>query len=470
MATKYKYIIFAILCCLTSATYAIKPIKISGKLTFAHSGQLRFYQYTDFLTEEKKLLAFANIDSNGLFEIQLSLKETQLVELAYNATFGQMFLEPEKSYQVEISADTQALDRIDAQLYGFRLYVAVLPYDSSELNYKIDRFERYYRYFFYNFEEYFYQQTPEATYDSLVNLLRVRIPYDEQSMDFYSQYVKYRYASIDFLYYQKNREKVYQKYLTSAYIPYNNISYMSFLNEFYERYVYGASKYMHTKTLEEQINKGTPLFKILDLLGADPTLVNEQVREMVLIKTIGELYKENDNFNRVQLLNLLQQIIVLSKFEEHKTMATNMVQHLTRFQSAYPAPYFTLKDIYNNTFHLTDFAGKYLYLHFFATYNQESQQEMFVLEQMQEQFGDKLQIVSVMLDFESAKLYHYVNEHKNFTWTFLTPENSYSFSDAYQTYTLPLGVLIDPKGKIVSYPALSPTRGLMVQIYTLFSD
>ncbi len=458
------------ICCLISATYAIQPIKINGKLTFAHSGQIRFYQYTDFLTEEKQLLAITDINADGTFGVQLTLPETQLVEIAYNATFGQLFLEPEKSYQLEISTDTQALSRIDAQLFDCHLYVTIIPYDTAELNYKIDRFERYYRYFFYNFEDYFYQQTSEETYDSLINLLRIRFPYDDNAVDFYSQYVKYRYASIDFLYYQKNRGKVYDKYLTSAYIPYANVSYMSFLNEFYESYVYGASKYLHSKVLEEQINKSAPLFKILDLLGADPTLVNEQVREMILIKTIGDLYKGNENFNRMQLLRLLQQIAEQTKFQEHKIMATDMMKYLTRFQTNYKAPDFTLKDIYNNTFHLQDFSGKYLYLHFFSTYNQESQQEMFVIEQMQEQFGDKLMIVSVMLDFESAKLYHYVNEHKNFTWTFLTPEDSYSFLDAYQTYALPFGVLIDPKGKIVSYPALSPARGLMVQIYTLFSN
>ena len=75
-----------------------------------------------------------------------------------------------------------------------------------------------------------------------------------------------------------------------------------------------------------------------------------------------------------------------------------------------------------------------------------------------------------MLDFESTKLYHFVNEYKDFDWTFVHCNGNFSFIDKYRTYALPMGILIDANGNIVSYPAKSLSDGLLVQIYTLFPN
>ncbi len=448
--------------------FCLKPAQIEGNAPFAKNGELRFYFYKDLLLQHRVLCATAPVDENGYFNVQIPAIETSLLIIAYNTTYGQIFIEPEKHYKIELSADENLLKRIDAELFGSTIHTQFIPADTSELNYKINRFNRYYSLFLYLYADTLHQNIPQATYDSLISLLTDKFPINNDAIDYYSVYVKYKIAYIDLLYYHKEKQKLYDKYLDSRYVFYNNIAYMDFFDQFFEGHLYAGTTKIPKKVFYENINDKRNYYKLLDEMGKDPALVNEKIREMVFIKGLGELYGLDHEFNRTNILMLLMQMEKESKFEEHRIMAKNMINHLTALKYKTEAPDFVLKDVYNSPVKLSDLKGKYVYLHFFSTYCEECIREMLVLKSIQEKYKDSLQIVSIMLDFESTNLYHFVSAHKEFDWMFLHFDGNYAFIDAYGVYALPLGILIDSKGKIVSYPAKSPTQGLLMQIFSIF--
>lgn len=448
--------------------FSIEPVVIEGNAPFAKNGQLRFYFYNDLLLQQRVLSATAHVDNNGYFKVQISVYETSLLTIAYNTTYGQIFVEPEKQYQVELSADENLLKRIDATIMGSAITAKFTAVDTNELNYKINRFDYYYNYFLYLYGDFIYRHIPQNTYDSLVSLLTERFPIRNDAIDYYSVYVKYKLAYLDLLYYSKDKKKLYDAYLDNPYIFYNNVAYMDFFDQFFEGYLYAGTKKISKGILYENINEKRNYYKLLDEMGKDPVLLNEKIREMVFIKGLQELYDLDHEFNKANILLLLYQMQKESKFEEHRMMAENMITHLMALKPKAKAPDFVLKDVYNAPVKLSDFHGKYVYLHFFSTYCEECIREMLVLKSIQEKFKDSLRVVSIMLDFESANLYHFVTAHKEFNWTFLHFDGNYAFIDAYGAYTLPLGILIDSQGKIVSYPAKSPTQGLLMQIFSIF--
>ena len=462
-----KSLIILVCMCTLTVMYAVKPVTIQGKLAFARSGVVRVYVYQDRISYQKKQIQQASVDENGNFTLQLQLQETTPVEIAYNNTYGSLIAEPEHAYNIHITTDSALIGRIDADMSGNYLQIKFVHPDTSELNHKIWRFNRYYNYFLDNYADALLQGMEPATYDSLLQLLKTRFPDVYIPTDYYSAYVHYRYADLDLLFYSKEKEKVYQQYLSGEYVHYNNIAYMDFFHHFFENHIYGASKYISISTLHEDINKKRNYYKLFDDMGADPLLVNEIIREMVIIMGLGELYG-NEEFSNYNIVHLLQQLKAYTKFEEHKIMAENMIVACTALQTGSKAPDFCLRDVYNNEVHLHDFKGKYVYLHMFATYSASTIREMLILKDMYQQYKDSLEVVSVMLDFEYSKLYHFVSEFQDFDWTFLHCNGDFSFIDAYKAYALPLGVLIDSEGKIVSYPAKSLSGGLLVQIYTIF--
>jgi thiol-disulfide isomerase/thioredoxin len=448
--------------------FAIKPVVIEGQATFAKGDQLRFYFYNDLLLKEKVLCATTNVNKEGTFRVEIPTNETVLLTIAFNTTYGYIFVEPEKRYQITLSTDEKHLKRIDAELLGGMIQTRIIHVDTTELNYKINLFDRYFSWFIHQYTSYIYQGIPERAYDSLLGLLRKKFPVDYEAIDYYSVYVKYSIAGIDLLYYHKDKDKLYRKYLDSRYIFYNNIAYMDFFDNFFDGYLYSGTRKIPRQILYENINNNPNYYKLLDEMGKEPVLINERIREMVFIKGLGELYELEDEFNRNNILYLLSQMNKESKFEEHRIMSNNLIKYLTRLRAETKAPDFVLKDVYNSPVRLSDFKGRYLYLHFFSTYCEDCIREMLILKSVYEKYKDTLQIVSIMIDFEQANLYHFVNSHKEFNWTFLHFGGNFSFIDAYNVYGLPLGVLIDDQGKIVFYPAKSPNQGLLTQLFSLF--
>lgn len=452
---------------LSMSAWALKPVTIKGKVDFANKGLVRVYVYEDLITYKRTQIQQADIKEDSTFSLQIQIEETQLIELAYNMVAGTLFVEPEKTYQLHLSADTRFLPYIDATIMGGNLLVKFDHVDTAELNYKIARFDRYYDYFCINYGEFLYTNMTQEHYDSLVNMLKVRFPDNYNPLNYYSTYIHYRYAELDRMFYSKNKLKIYNQYLTDNYIHYNNIAYMEFFNNFFDKYLYGTSKYIEKSMLYNNINNKRNSYRLLDALGKDPILVNEVIREMVLIKGLGEIYG-NDEFSQENILFLLNQMTNATKFVQHKQMAENQIKQLTKLRPGSVAPNFEVKDVYRVKVTLDDYKGKYVFIHFFATYNVESIREMLILKDMYAHLKDSLEIVSVMLDFEYSKLYHFVNEYKDFDWTFVHCDGNFAMIDSYDAYSLPMGVLIDAKGKIIACPTKSVSDGLLMQIYTLF--
>jgi peroxiredoxin len=463
-----KYLLFFFIIGQSLFVFSLKPVVIEGKASFSKGDKLRFYFYNDLLLQKRVLQGTTDVDKDGNFRAEIPTKETTILIIAYNTTYGHIFIQPEKQYQVELFADETLLKRIDAEMLGATIETQFIPIDTTDLNYKINRFDRYYAQFFYLYGSYLYQHTSEQVYDSLVHLLTERFPVHKDSTDYYSVYVNYRIAYIDLLYYNKDRNKLYTKYLDNPYIFYNNTAYMEFFDDFFEGYLYAGTRKITHQILYENINQNPNYYKLLDEMGKDPVLQNEKIREIVFLKGLSELYGLAHEFNQYNILFLLSQMNKESKFQEHRIMATNLIQHLQSLKPGTKAPDFTIKDVHNSPVRLSDFKGRYLYIHFFSTYCENCIREMLILKSLQVKYKDSIHIISVMMDFEQANLYHFVNTYKDFNWSFLHFDGDFSFIDNYGVYSLPLGILIDPQGRVVNYPAKSPTQGLVMQIFSLF--
>ena len=447
---------------------ALSPVVIEGTAAFAKEKKIRFYLYNDLLLQQRVMVKEANVNKDGFFRTEILIYETALLSIAYNTNYGSIYIEPEKKYTIELLAEEEMLPFINAEMLGGGLKTKILPIDTAELNYKINRFDRYFNYFVSIFGENLRSQPP-AKYDSLKHLLTDRFPYNADAIDYYSVYLKYKMAYVDLLYYQKDKDKMYDKYLNTKYIFYNNTAYMEFFDQFFEDYLYAGSRKITKPTLYQDINEKCDYYKLLDDLGKDPVLQNEVIREMALIKALGELYGMDKEFSQHNILLILKKITEVSKFKEHRIMAENLIRYLLNMKAGTTAPDFSLKDIHKSTVKLSDFQGKYVYLHFFSTYCEDCIREMMSLKRIKDIYKDNIQIISIMLDFEQEKLYHFVNEYKQFNWLFLHFSSNYEFLDAYKPYNLPLSVLISPEGLIVSYPAKSPMdEGFGQQFFTLF--
>jgi len=442
--------------------FALKPVRIQGEAPFAKGKEIRFYLYDELLTGNKTLITKTFIDESGTFKTEIPVTEIRELIISINTTDGSFFIEPETNYHIQLFSDEKLINQINSKYLGNSIRIAILNTDSNELNAKINYFSQYYNYFLYKNALPIMNMVKQNVYDSLMHIITDKFPVHTDTVDFYSTYVTFRIAEIERMYYKKSMAKLYNKYLDNKYIHYNNPAYMDFFIEFFDDYLYAGSKYITRQLLLNDINYYNDYYKLSDDVGKDPILINEKIREIVLIKNLANLYNFHEDFNRKNLLSLLEKITQTTKFEEHKKMAENTIHNLTSLQSGSTALDFKFKDIHNNTITLSQYKEKYIFLHFFTLSCEDCIREMMIIKKLHETYGDKVEFISIMLDFEPTQLYHFVNAHPEFTWKFVHFNNDFSFIDAYKIYNLPLGMFIDNKGQILSYPTPEATSlGLM---------
>jgi hypothetical protein len=83
--------------------------------------------------------------------------------------------------------------------------------------------------------------------------------------------------------------------------------------------------------------------------------------------------------------------------------------------------------------------------------------EMMIIKKLHETYGDKVEFISIMLDFEPTQLYHFVNAHPEFTWKFVHLTTTFHLSTPIKFINFTLGMFIDNKGQILSYPTPEAT-------------
>ena len=97
----------------------------------------------------------------------------------------------------------------------------------------------------------------------------------------------------------------------------------------------------------------------MDYLGKKEGLQNIQLRELVLLKGLYEVYR-NPYYEKQMVVDLLDTIREKTQFPIHKKLASNIKLSITRLDKGAMAPDFILKDAYSVMHKLSDFRGKYV--------------------------------------------------------------------------------------------------------------
>ncbi len=125
------------------------------------------------------------------------------------------------------------------------------------------------------------------------------------------------------------------------------------------------------------------------------------------------------------------------------------------------APGFTLPDIDGNEVSLSDFAGKYVYIDFWATWCGPCKIEIPVLEELALKYADKnIVIVSISVDKDKQAWIDMVTKDQP-QW--LQLHDGVNMNDEYLVRFIPTFVLIDREGKILQARAPRPSSGEVLE-------
>jgi len=248
-------------------------------------------------------------------------------------------------------------------------------------------------------------------------------------------------------------------YFSDAPVLYENVEYMDFVNQYFSKYLTATSRSLKF-TDYHTVLKGQDSYKrMMKALEADTLLRKPQLRELVMIKGLMEMYNTL-GYKQEQILNLLRAVPGESKFPQNRKIAENMIILLTKLRPGTPAPGFTLKDRIQKEISLEDFKGKPVVLNFWTTYCQGCISEMDRLKRLYDKYIDQVGFISISADKDFKKMLFFINMKNDFVWNFLHIGENYSLLKEYDVRSYPLFVLIDKDGNIVQCPSDLPGSGL----------
>jgi thiol-disulfide isomerase/thioredoxin len=255
--------------------------------------------------------------------------------------------------------------------------------------------------------------------------------------------------------FRDSKRTLYETYLKDKPILYENLEYMSFFHAFHEQYFAMYISRHGSKVLSYAIN-GTPSHSmLLDVLGKDAFLENMQLREMVLMKGLGEVF-HSEKYSKDNILTILDSMAITSEFPKNREIAHNIHTELTRLEEGFTAPEIALHDGEMTEVKLSDLKGKYVYLQFYADWCKPCQTQMQLIPKMLEQYGKYVTFISISMDNTEEQMQKFLEEHPDYDWTFLYGGDDVLVQEHYGIRSLPGYFLISPEGKFMQAPALSP--------------
>jgi peroxiredoxin len=462
--SRLRFLIYILLLPLISQS---QPVTITGTAPGAEGKRIEVITYGDLITFQEKTIASSLVDSTGSFTLTFNLDQTIYANLSIDFHRVDLFIQPSKSYHFNISPmNYNEIKEINPFLQSAKLEIEFGHDDPGELNSRIQSFDSLYNDFLIHNFNALYRDRNKMRLDSF--RMKVNLNYGMVKDPYFVNYEKYKIASLVQLSQSMSQAEIGKIYFTYSPVLYENVEYMDFFNQYFAKYITATCRALKFTDYNAILNGPESYMRMMKALEADSTLKKPQLRELVMIKGLMELFN-TPGYKQEKIIALLGSVADESKFPQNRQIAGNMIRELTKLRVGSPAPAFKLKDKMKKEVTLADFKGKPVVLNFWTTYCQGCITEMDMMKPIYDKFRDRVSFISISADKDFNKMLFFINLKTDFVWNFLHIGDNYNLLKEYNVKAYPLFVLIDQDGNIVQYPADLPGSGLELSLQKLLS-
>lgn len=468
MKKTLSILFFYFIVLLNFQTMALNPnVIVRGTAVNGAGKVVDLYGYTDRLTFSEKLLDSDEIKADQSFELKMFVNYPTLIFIQIENYSQSFFVEPGRTYELYIRRFDWDLDEHrNVFLQPEPLPVEFLNVPSNELNVAIGRIESVIDSFVYeNVAHFDYKFKPDHKYfDTLAQLVNKIVP--DGDNNFQNRYKRYRLATLRYDLRFATRKKMFDSYVSGQQIMYYDENFMDFFFNLFQSSVSRGNKYVLMSDMVRWVNSGD-LTTMLDSLGLDPLLRNEQIRELVALQALKESY-DIRGYDRDAVVKMVELLGGRSKFPEHVKLANNLVLNFKNMEVGAEVPEFELPDVDKNYVSMNDFKGKWIYLSFVRVGDPNSLREIETLAHFKDSIyakSDNVVFITVACDREFQKMYHFLKNNKKgkaYNWTWLHFNGNFKLLEKYEVVNYPTFLLINPDGKLQYNVTPTPASGFLL--------
>ena len=412
----------------------------------------------DYISNQYQIIDQQTINGDGFAKLNFDAQQIELTELHIGRSHAMLYLDTATThYNLYFPKDTLIEE---ASFKKSKVQLLFINIESTDINNLILDFNLQVDFFLYGDTSKIIRMAKHNRefQDSLNNfkfLLAKR--YDRFPIKFLHNYIRYEIALLEQLAHQSKGEYyksyLYDNYLKNNEINYKNDAYMQFFNIFYSD-VFSIGNVGFNEKIKFAVNNFGSFHKLLEVIKGSRFFINPKLAELAIIKGLYDGFNSID-YNTETILSFLIEIRDNSKWEQHRIIASNCILELTKLSKGAAFPNFKFIDTNQLEISIKNLKGKYTYLNFFATWNNNSLHEMEVINQFSKKYSF-INFLSVNLDGQVSDLKEFLANNDFNSWPICFPLNKEDIISYLNLDHLPTHLLIDPKGFIYQYPSLPP--------------
>lgn len=317
-------------------------VTLSGTAKGAEGRRIRWFVNEDPITNSEYTIDETYIDSAGHFELEGFFWQIMSTSIKIDYYDANLFVAPGTDYKIEfLPYDYRTDEKINVFFPSARIqpltYNLLAP-KNEELNNSI-----------WNFLQLYATYIDQNAYDQILiygqkkplkdllhcidsigsNLYPLRSDYETE---FVKNYVRYKLAILEEFAGLKGSKALYNHYIKDQAINYRNPAQIEFLSSYFDSY-FEVKSPIPQKALSNILASGN-IKGVLDSLGVDSTLVNEQLREWVFITSLWQTMNKGV-YSKTHLIKLIEQVKQNSKFPFHVVAAENVAKAEKKRQLLY---------------------------------------------------------------------------------------------------------------------------------------
>ncbi len=404
----------------------------------------------DYFSMKESTIASATVQSDSSFIMNFSTNDVQKVILKIGNNKSFLYIQPNGNYTIYFPLKDKYEPYRPA---GNQVEVTFLGLDSTDINYRILAFNKWMdNYMALNYKDHL--KNPVAFNKSMDDFKEAAQKYYiKDTGEFIFDYVRFTIANSDNIQQAANRNRFekHDFYLKYQHVLYKNDAYMEYFKNFYKGLMPTIAMETNNRVYLGLL-KSSPTV-IMNALGKEYTLINTRVRELAMIQMLSELYYSPD-YPQTNIIEVLDSVKNHALFSANKIIAKNMISRLTEASNGGKAPDFVVK-VGDERKSLSDYKGKFLYIHYFDPLSEKSKIEVPILKNLFRKYEKDITFLTICK--ESRVTDESRSILKELYWDVaIVPDNYTSIWENYKVATFPMYVLIDPYSYIVQAPALGP--------------
>jgi peroxiredoxin len=434
------------------------PTFIKGKLLHTNQVAIRLSTYTDLISFQEEILDQQTPDEQGNFQLGFEVNSIQEVFVKLGNQSFSFYAEAGKTYEIQI-------DNIEIpprSLVSEHKTLHIQWAKENLLNEAIDNFNYAYSSFlekhFVEIYKYRDVELLKSFEKDMLAQLKQTTHLNKEEHLFFENYIQYQLADL------KNASNtIYdlslgKTYLENKTVLYKNPVYMQFFNAYFSKYFVSGKRNTDYHEFIDLIDRHSSLAQLMDYMGKDPILIQERLRELVLLSALKEVYYNKD-FDSENILKLIQSIALKSKFTEHQKIAKALIHQFTNLQIGTPPPTFKLKSTQGIFKSLGDYKGRYVYLVFLSDNCEACESDLTDVTNLAEKYKKDIAVVGILVNYTKAGLEEFKKSDIT-PWDRLYFGNNFEILNNYQIKTYPIYMLVDRQGNMLLNPAKKPYEGI----------